>query len=64
MNTERRLRSLEEHAEGGYQPVVVVIDRTIGHEDYQEAARRSGTFLDERGRPVIKIVMCGRDGDL
>jgi hypothetical protein len=31
---------------------------------YAEAARRSGTFLDNRGRPVVKIVLCGADADL
>ncbi len=43
---------------------LVEVDRTICYEDYAEAARRSGTYLDHRGRPVIFMVMCGCDGDL
>ena len=64
MSTERRLQSLESKVDGGHQPVVVEVDRTIGYEDYAEAQRRSGTYLDHRGRPMIRIVMCGLDGDL
>jgi len=63
--TEQRVQRREDKlGADDYQPVVVEVDRTFGHEDYPEAARRSGVISDERGRPIIKLVYCGADGDL
>jgi hypothetical protein len=60
--TEQRVQRLEDKLRADdYQPLVVEVDPTIGDEDYVEARRPSGTFLDSRGRPVIKLV-AGRMG--
>jgi hypothetical protein len=63
--TAQRVQRVEDKlGANDYQPLAVEVDRTIGYEDYAEAQRRSGTFLDSLGRPVIKIVLCGADADL
>jgi hypothetical protein len=63
--SEQRVQRVEDKlGADDYQPLVLEVDRTIEHEDYAEAQRRSGTSLDSPGRPVVKIVLCGADADL